>query len=103
MPAPALNEAQKRHLRRLAHPRKVIVQTGNAGLSDAVIKEVDHALEHHELVKIRVVMDDRKERDAAIARACVTLDAALVQRIGHVATLFRPNPDKKEDRIVLPT
>ena len=102
MPAPTLNETQKRHLRRLAHPRRVIVQTGNAGLTDAVLREVELALTAHELVKIRVVMDDRKERDAAIATACVTLGAALVQRIGHVATLYRPNLDKKEDRIVLP-
>lgn len=97
-----LTEPQKKHLRRLAHPRKVIVQTGNAGLSDAVIKEIDHALEHHELVKIRVVMDDRKARDAAISTACATLGAELVQRIGHVATLYRANPDKKEDQIKLP-
>ena len=94
-------EPQKKPLRRLAHPRNVIVQTGNAGLSDAVLREIEHALEHHELVKIRVVMDDRKDRDAAIAKACVALGAELVQRIGHVATLYRPNPDK-EDRIVLP-
>ena len=96
-----LTEPQKKHLRRLAHPRKVIVQTGNAGLSDAVLREVELALEHHELVKIRVVMDDRKARDAAIAAACATLNAELVQRIGHVATLFRPNP-RKEDAIKLP-
>lgn len=96
-----LSEPQKKHLRRLAHPKSVIVQTGNAGLSDAVLREIEHALEHHELVKIRVVMDDRKERDAAIAKACATLGAELVQRIGHVATLYRPNPEK-EDRIALP-
>jgi RNA-binding protein len=97
-----LTEPQKKQLRRLAHARKVIVQTGNAGLSDAVIKEIDHALEHHELVKIRVVMDDRKDREAAISKACETLGADLVQRIGHVATLYRANPEK-EDRIILPT
>lgn len=102
MTSPALTEPQKKHLRRLAHPRRVIVQTGNAGLTDAVLREVELALAHHELVKIRVVMDDRKARDEAIAKACVALGAALVQRIGHVATLFRPNPDKKEDKIVLP-
>ena len=102
MTLPALTEPQKKHLRRLAHPRRVIVQTGNAGLSDAVLREVELALAAHELVKIRVVMDDRKARDAAIATACVALGAALVQRIGHVATLYRPNPDKKEDKIILP-
>jgi len=95
-----LTEPQKKQLRRLAHSRNVIVQTGNAGLSDAVIKEVDHALEHHELVKIRVVMDDRKARDVAITFACTILGAELVQRIGHVATLYRGNP-KKEDPIKL--
>ena len=97
-----LTEPQKKHLRRLAHPRKVIVQTGNAGLSDAVLREVELALEHHELVKIRVVMDDRKARDEAIKEACKRLAAELVQRIGHVATLYRPNPEKKEDQIILP-
>ena len=102
MATPALTEPQKKHLRRLAHPRRVIVQTGNAGLTDAVLREVELALAHHELVKIRVVMDDRKARDEAIAKACTALGAALVQRIGHVATLYRPNPDKKEDKIVLP-
>jgi len=96
-----LNEAQKRHLRALAHPRKVIVQTGNAGLTEAVLREIELALAHHELVKIRVLAADRDERDAQIARAVATTRSELVQRIGHVAILYRRNPDK-EQPIVLP-
>jgi RNA-binding protein len=89
-----LTEPQKKHLRSLAHPRKVIVQTGNAGLTDAVLREIELALLHHELVKIRVVAGDRDERDAQIARAVAMTRSELVQRIGHVAILYRRNPEK---------
>ncbi len=96
-----LTEPQKKHLRSLAHPRKVIVQTGNAGLTDAVLREIELALLHHELVKIRVVAGDRAERDAQIARAVQLTRCELVQRIGHVAILYRRNPEKAQP-IVLP-
>ena len=91
-----LTQGQKRHLRKLAHPRRVIVQTGDAGLSDGVLREVDLALSAHELVKIRVLAADRAERDAQIARACSVTGAELVQRIGHVAVLYRRNPDSAD-------
>jgi RNA-binding protein len=96
-----LTEPQKRHLRALAHPRRVVVQTGNAGLTEAVLREMDLALAHHELIKVRVLAADRDERDAQIARAVAATRSELVQRIGHVAILYRPNPDKGQP-IVLP-
>ena len=96
-----LTETHKKHLRGLAHPRRVIVQTGNAGLTDAVLREIELALVHHELVKIRVIATDRDERDAQIARAVAVTDSELVQRIGHVAVLYRHNPEKSKP-IVLP-
>jgi len=96
-----LTEPQKKFLRGLAHPRKVIVQTGNAGLTEGVLREVELALLHHELVKVRFVAGDRDERDEQIARAVKTTRCELVQRIGHVAILYRTNPEK-EDRLRLP-
>lgn len=90
-----LTETQKKHLRGLAHPRKVIVQTGNAGLTDAVMREIELALLHHELVKIRIITSDRDERDAQIARTVSSTRSELVQRIGHVAVLYRHNPEKE--------
>ena len=96
-----LTEPQKKFLRGLAHPRKVIVQTGNAGLTDAVLREIEIALAHHELVKVRVIATDRDERDAQIARALERTGSELVQRIGHVAVLYRHNPEKDKP-IVLP-
>lgn len=97
----ALTEEQKRALRKLAHDRKVIVQTGNNGLTEAVLRELGVALDAHELVKARFIAAERSERDAMIRAACEDLGCELVLRIGHVAVLYRANPDKP-DRIQLP-
>jgi RNA-binding protein len=85
-----LNEKQKRHLKALAHPRKPVLIVGNAGVTEALLKELDVTLEHHELIKVRVNAIDRVERDALIAALCEGSDSVLVQRIGHIAVLYRP-------------
>ncbi len=89
-----LTDQQKKYLRRLGHGLKPVVMVGESGLSAAVLKEVERALSHHELIKIRVRVGDRGHRDAAIARICDETKAQLVVRIGHVALLFRRNAEK---------
>ena len=96
----ALTPAQTRFLRGQAHGLRALLQVGGKGLSDALLAEVDGALEHHELVKIKVAAEDREARDAMIDELAQRADAALVQRIGHTAILFRPSKDHR--RIVLP-
>jgi RNA-binding protein len=95
-----LTERQKRHLRGLGHALKPVALTGAAGLKPTVIEEIDRALEHHELIKVRFRAPDRRVRDEMVQRVCAELDAILVQRVGHVALLYRHNP--KEPRITLP-
>ena len=95
-----LTNAQIRFLRGQAHGLKAILQVGAKGITDALAAEVDGALEHHELIKIKVAADDRDTRDAMIAELAARTDAALVQRIGHTAVLYRPSKDKRH--IVLP-
>jgi RNA-binding protein len=95
-----LSEKQKKHLRRLAHPLHPVVTLGQAGLTDSVVAELDRALTDHELVKIRARADDREARDALIDQIAGRTRSTLVQRIGHVAVLYRPAPDMP--RIVLP-
>lgn len=95
-----LTASQSRFLRGQAHGLKAILQIGGKGLTDAVVAEVDGALEHHELVKVRVAAGDREERDALVADLAGRSGAALVQRIGNVAVLYRPSKDKRQ--IVLP-
>jgi RNA-binding protein len=99
MPAP-LTAAQKRHLRALAHPLKPVVLLGAKGLTDPVVAEVDGALEHHELIKVKMAADDRAARDAAIAELARRCGAELVQRVGHTATLYRRS--REQPQIVLP-
>ena len=92
--------AQNRFLRGQAHGLKAMLQVGGKGLTDAVVAEVDGALEHHELIKLKVGAADREERDALIGSLVERTGAALGQRIGHVAILYRPNREKR--LIVLP-
>ncbi len=56
--------------------------------------EIDLALGHHELIKVRVNADNRQERQAMIQEICTRLNAELVQLIGHVATLYRERPEE---------
>jgi len=99
-PVPILTNPQKRHLKALAHHRKPVVIVGDNGITPAVTHEILLALDHHELIKIRVNAEDRQAREAMIAEICAATDAALVQRIGHIATLFRRNHERP--RIELP-
>ena len=96
----ALTSAQTRFLRGQAHELKAMLQVGGKGITDALVAEVDLALEHHELVKVKVGGEDRDARDAMIADLAGRVGAALVQRIGHTAVLYRPSRDHRQ--IVLP-
>ena len=95
-----LTSAQTRFLRGQAHGLKAMLQVGGKGLTDALVSEVDGALEHHELIKVKIGGDDREARDAMIGELAGRTGAALVQRIGHTAILYRASKDKRH--IVLP-
>jgi len=85
----ALSERQKKHLRRLAHPLSPIVMLGNAGLTDAIVKELDRALKDHELVKVAARVGDRASRDSALGDLARLTASELVQRVGHVGLFYR--------------
>lgn len=96
----AIKPNQKRYLRSLAHALKPVVLVGGKGVTPAVVAEFTLALEHHELVKVRLAGDDRTERTAQIAELAATASAELVQSIGKVACFYRRNAD--EPKIALP-
>ncbi|MCC7096157.1 MAG: ribosome assembly RNA-binding protein YhbY [Thermomonas sp.] len=95
-----LTNAQIRFLRGQAHGLKAILQVGGKGITDALLAELDLALEHHELVKIKVGAEDRDQRFALVDDLTKRSGAALVQRIGHMAILYRQSREKRH--IVLP-
>ncbi len=85
----ALTDKQKKYLRGLAHPLKPVVHVGQAGLTPELMAELDHTLEHHELIKVRVRVKERARRDLAIAQLADQSRAELVTRIGNIAVLYR--------------
>lgn len=96
----ALTAAQTRFLRGQAHDLKALLQIGNKGVTPAFLAELDAVLEQHELVKVKVAGEDREARDTMIGELAEKADAALVQRIGHTAVLYRPSKERRQ--IVLP-
>ena len=90
-----LTDNQKRHLKKLGHSLKPVVTVGQAGFTEGVANELEIALDHHELLKIKVNVGDRDERDRIIEVILRRSGADTVQRIGNVAVLYRHNPKKK--------
>ena len=100
MPEP-LSNAQRKHLRRLAHAAPATVQLGKHGLTPNFFKSLETALNSHELLKLRFtnLQEERKELSAEIEAAT---GAQLVSMVGHTAIYYRENPDPEKRRIVLP-
>ena len=89
----ALSSAERRALKARAHHLRPTVIVGEAGLTAAVLKEVDLSLTHHELVKLRVLAGDRINRERLIGELCTGLAAFPVQQIGRMLVIYRPRPD----------
>jgi RNA-binding protein len=91
---PGLTGQQRRRLRALANPMRAILQVGEAGLSESVLKALDDALVHHELVKVRLRAPENKK--AAAAELAERSGAELCGLVGHTVILFRRNPEKPQ-------
>ncbi|MDO5086531.1 MAG: YhbY family RNA-binding protein [Comamonadaceae bacterium] len=94
MPQIELTPAERKAHRAEAHHLDPVVMIGSDGLTPAVLKETDAALNAHGLIKIRVLGDDRAAREAIYARLTDELNAAPVQHIGKLLVLWRPMPEK---------
>ena len=99
MPQIELHSAERRELRAQAHHLHPVVMVGGDGVTPAVRKEIDAALDAHGLIKIRVFSDDRAARELMHQELAAELGAAPVQHIGKLLVLWRPS-DKQ--RVVLP-
>ncbi|OIN91870.1 MAG: RNA-binding protein [Comamonadaceae bacterium CG1_02_60_18] len=103
MPAIQLTPAQRKVHRADAHHLDPVVMIGNDGLTPAVKKETDAALNAHGLIKVRVFCDDRATRETMFATLADELGAAPIQHIGKLLVLWRPLPEREkvidEDRM----
>ena len=93
-----LTPAERRALRARAHHLHPVIMIGEAGLTPAVLKEIDSALKSHELIKIRVLGEDRARRKDLPGEICAALEASPVQSIGKMLVIFRPRPEGAEPK-----
>lgn len=95
----ALSTKQRQFLKGLAHPLKPVILLGANGLTEGVLSEIEVALGHHELIKIKIPGDDRETRRLIIDAIVRETRAEEVQLIGKTLVLFRTS---KEAKIQLP-
>ena len=96
MTAIQLSPAERKEKRSEAHHLDPVVMIGGDGLTPAVSKEVDAALNAHGLIKVRVLSDERSNRETLFATLADALGAAPIQHIGKLLVLWRPMPPKEK-------
>lgn len=84
-----LTTAHRQYLKGLAHSRQPVVMIGNNGLTPAVLKEIELALNAHELIKIKAASNELDARKAWMEEICTTTGAAPVQQIGKILVIYR--------------
>ncbi len=91
-----LNSRQIKQLRASGHRQKLkpVVTVGQQGLIPGVHAEIEQALAHHELIKLRLPGGDRGWRRELSESICTAHAAELVESIGGVIVIFRRNPER---------
>ena len=91
-----LSKNQLQFLKGEAHNLKPVVLLGANGLTEGVLAEVELALEHHELIKVKVPTDDREMKVQIFDAIIRETGAIKINKIGHVLTLYKANPERKK-------
>ena len=88
-----MNSEQLKQMKSKAHELKPVIMVGQAGLTEAVLKEIEIALEIHELIKIKV-RAERDERKQIQQKICTETNAELIQSIGQIVVIYRKKPEE---------
>ena len=94
-----LSTKQKQFLKGLAHHLSPVVMLGGNGLTEGVLAEIDNALNHHELIKVKIAGSDRETKQLIIDAIVRETQSSNIQTIGHILVLYRPS---EEGKIQLP-
>lgn len=90
-----LSTKQKQYLKGLAHSLKPVVLMGANGLTEAVLSEIELALNHHELIKVKVAAEERETKLLIVDAIVRETQAEKVQVIGNILVLYRQSQDRK--------
>jgi len=95
----ALTAKQRQFLKGLAHPLEPVVRVGKGGASATVVNETKKSLLAHELIKVRIEVDDAKLRRALAETLAAATDAHVAGTIGKTAILYRARDEKPKIRL----
>jgi len=90
-----LSNDEKKAYRSIGHKLNPIVTVASNGLTEAVLDELNRALDDHELVKIKIAVGDRELKKQVVVDVVEATNTQLVQQIGNTALLLRRNPKAK--------
>ena len=93
-----LTPSERKALRARAHHLVPVVMIGAGGLTENVLREIEANLKSHELIKVRVLGDDREAREALLNQVCEATGAAPVQSIGKLLVVYRPKPPEEQPK-----
>lgn len=85
--------ADKKKLKAKAHSLKPVIMIGQSGLKEAVLSEIELALDNHELIKVKIQSDDRDLRNQIRTEICLKTEAEFIQSIGKIIVIYRKNPE----------
>lgn len=88
-----MNNTLKKALKAQAHSLNPVILMGGKGLTENVIAATDEALTTHELIKVKLMGEQKTDRAAIAQDLCSATKANLVQIVGHIATIYRKNPN----------
>jgi RNA-binding protein len=86
-----LTNDQKKQYKAIAHNLNPVVIIGENAISEGLMNELERALNDHELIKVKINVGEREDRQEIIEHLIENTGATLVQKIGKIAVLLRKN------------
>jgi RNA-binding protein len=93
-----LTGTQRKYLRGIAHALRPSILIGYEGLSTAVIKTIEKALDDHELIKVKF-NKFKEEKEIYCENIESATKSEMVGLIGNVAIFYREQADPEKRRI----
>lgn len=90
-----MNNTLKKTMKAQAHHLRPLILMGNKGLTEHLVAATDEALVTHELIKIKLMGEQKTDRIAIAQELCTATHAEIIQIVGRIATIYRKNPETR--------
>lgn len=92
----SLSTQESKRLRQIGHSLSPVVIIGGQGLTENVVEETTRALNDHELIKVKVVGEDREVRAEVIEILAQKTQSVVVQKIGKIVLLYKKSAQQNQ-------